>query len=343
MNGSNSDALLRVSHLSVAFPVRRDLLGRVVSSVLAVDDVSFHLKRGETLGLVGESGCGKTSAARAVVLLNRPAAGAIFFEGRNLLDLTPKELRQTRRRMQMIHQDPAANLDPRMTVKEIVGEPFAIHGLARGADRDERVAALLETVGLSRSHMNRYPHQFSGGQSQRIGIARALALDPVLVVCDEPTSALDVSVRAQVLNLLTELQSHRDLTYLFIAHDLGVVDHVSDRIAVMYLGKIVETGTPSQIRTNSAHPYTRALMSAMPVADPVKARKATRIILTGDLPSPASPPTGCSFHTRCWLYQQLDQPARCREEVPTLSSVEPAHAAACHFHQAMPTPEAVAE
>jgi oligopeptide/dipeptide ABC transporter ATP-binding protein len=241
--------------------------------------------------------------------------------------------------MQMIHQDPASTLNPRMTVREIVGEPFAIHGLARGREREDRVAALLEIVGLRTAHLDRYPHQFSGGQCQRIGIARALALDPVFVVCDEPTSALDVSIRAQVLNLLTDLQEQRHLSYLFIAHDLQVIDHVSDRIAVMYLGRIVETGTPPQINANARHPYTRALLSAMPVADPKQARRASRIMVTGDLPSPVNPPSGCAFHTRCWLYQRLDRPDRCRNERPVLEAIDGAHTAACHFHESLPPAE----
>ena len=340
---ANSDALLRVSGLTVQFPVRHDVLGRVKSSVSAVDDVSFHIDRGETLGLVGESGCGKTSAARGVLLLERPVAGEVVFEGRDLMTVAPADLRRTRRRMQMIHQDPAANLNPRMTIREIVGEPFAIHRVLEGRARDERVAQLLETVGLSTTYMSRYPHQFSGGQCQRIGIARALALDPVFLVCDEPTSALDVSIRAQVLNLLTELQQVRELTYLFIAHDLRVIDHVSDRIAVMYLGKIVEMGMPAQISGNSRHPYTRALMSAMPVPEPAKARNASRIILSGDLPSPANPPQGCRFHTRCWLYRQLGEPATCREDPPGLVDVEPGHVAACHFQEKMPAAGAVTD
>ena len=335
--------LVNVSHLNVSYPIRRNLLGRTVASVRAVDDVSFHIDRGETLGLVGESGSGKTSAARAILLLDRPTTGEVLFNGRDLMGLTSKQLREARRHMQMIHQDPTANLNPRMTVKEIVGEPLAIHKLATGHERDDRVAALLKTVGLSAAYMDRYPHQFSGGQNQRIGIARALALDPEFIVCDEPTSALDVSIRAQVLNLLTDLQEQRGLTYLFVAHDLRVIDHVSDRVAVMYLGKIVETGAPTQINLNSAHPYTRALMSAVPIANPSKAREAARIILSGDLPSPANPPTGCAFHTRCWLYQQLGQPARCRDESPLLRDVEPTHVSACHFREEMPTPEPILE
>lgn len=332
--------LLRVSHLSVGYTTRRTLLGRVLERVSAVDDVSFTIDRGQTLGLVGESGCGKTSTARAVLMLTRPTHGQVLFDGQELTRLGRKQLRLVRRHMQLVHQSPYASLDPRMRVKDIVGEPLQIHRVDSGKRRDDRVRSLLQMVGMDGAFLTRYPHQLSGGQRQRIGIARALALDPALLVCDEPISALDVSIRAQILNLLTDLQARLGLTYLFIAHDLRVVDHVSDKVAVMYLGKIVETGSPSQIRTQTAHPYTRALISAMPVADPIAARAAQRIVLRGDIPSPSAPPVGCRFHTRCWLYQRLGTPARCHSQVPDLRIVGPGHEVACHFSEEMPTMEA---
>ena len=328
---SDATPLVDVLHLSVAYPTRRDFRGRVVRAVTAVDDVSFTIRRGETLGLVGESGCGKTSTARATLLLDRPTAGEIRFDGQDIMGLNERELRALRPRMQMIHQDPASTLNPRMKVRDIVAEPFAIHGIGTRRDREEWVRGLLETVGLTGAHMSRYPHQFSGGQNQRIGIARALALDPKFVVCDEPTSALDVSVRAQVLNLLTELQERRGLTYLFIAHDLRVVDHVSDRVAVMYLGRVVEAASPAQINQGARHPYTVALLSAMPSVEVSKSRRQQRVVLDGDLPSPSSPPPGCSFHTRCWLYQKLGRPDACRTDDPSLRTVGHEHVTACHF------------
>jgi oligopeptide transport system ATP-binding protein len=328
---TSSAPLVVASALTVEYPVRRDYFGRTVKAVTAVADISFEIGRGKTLGLVGESGCGKSSTARATLLLERPSAGEIIFDGLALTTLNEKELRDLRPRMQMIHQDPASTLNPRKTIGEIIGEPLEIHKRGNRRERDAKVAALLETVGLTSGHMKRYPHQFSGGQAQRIGIARALALDPVFVVCDEPTSALDVSVRAQVLNLLTDLQQERELTYLFIAHDLRVIDHVSDEIAVMYLGRIVERGSPRVITESARHPYTKALLSAMPSATPSAGRGRQRIVLEGDLPSPADPPKGCSFHTRCWLHKELGRPEVCVTERPELDRVAEQHSVACHF------------
>jgi oligopeptide transport system ATP-binding protein len=325
------EPLLSVSDLVVEYPIRRGPFARGRRVLRAVDGVSFSISPGETLGLVGESGSGKTSTGRAVLMLTRPSAGKVVLGGRDIATLRGRDLRQARRQMQMVHQDPYASLDPRLTVREIVGEPLEIHHVGDRRARERKVRDLLEMVGLATADIARYPHEFSGGQRQRIGIARAIALEPAFVVCDEPISALDVSIQAQVVNLLTELQRRLGLTYLFIAHDLGVVDHVSDVVAVMYLGRIVEVGTPRQVRASTAHPYTAALMSAMLVADPAQARRSRRIILRGDIPSPAAPPGGCRFHTRCWLYQRLGEPEVCQNEDPGLRTVEPDHEAACHF------------
>lgn len=303
----------------------------------AVDNVSFSIARGETLGLVGESGCGKTSVARALLLLERPTAGQITFLGKQLTTLRAKELRAMRRHMQLIYQDPHSSLDPRLRVRDVIGEPLAIHGVGNRQKRERRVADLAEVVGLQRSDLDHFPHEFSGGQRQRIGIARALALRPALIVCDEPTSALDVSIRAQILNLLTELQAELQLTYLFIAHDLAVIDHVSDNVAVMYLGRIVEIAEPSQLRAAPGHPYTVALLSAMPAADPDQAHRARRIVLQGDLPSPLNPPQGCVFHTRCWLYRRLHEPEKCRSVSPPLAVCGSRHQVACHFTEEVTT------
>jgi len=295
---------------------------RQVGVVKAVDGVSFTIRRGETLGLVGESGCGKTTTGRVILRLQEPTAGEVIFEGRNVFALNKEELRRMRRDMQIIFQDPYSSLNPRMTVGDIVGEPLEIHNIARGREKLRRVQELLEVVGLSPYHVNRYPHEFSGGQRQRIGIARALALNPKLIICDEPVSALDVSIQAQILNLLEDLQKEFKLTYLFIAHDLSVVRHISDRVAVMYLGKIVELAPTEQLFENPQHPYTEALLSAVPIPDPEVKRE--RIILPGDVPSPVNPPPGCRFHTRC-LYAE----ERCRLEEPPLEEVAPGHFAAC--------------
>ena len=324
-------ALLAVKHLSVHFPVGGGPLRGGREFVRAVDDVSFVLAPGETLGVVGESGCGKTTVARALTRLVPPTAGEILFEGEDLARLSGARLRTFRRKLQMMFQDPYSSLDPRMTVEEIIGEPLDIHHLAptRSARR-QRVHALLEDVGLDPSQAARYPHEFSGGQRQRIGIARALAVEPRLIVCDEPVSALDVSIQAQIINLLQDLQAEHGLAYLFIAHDLAVVEHISRRILVMYLGKIVETASANQVCRAPKHPYTQALISAVPVIDPA-ARRA-RILLPGDAPSPIHPPPGCPFHPRCPVAE-----ARCQTEVPALRELAPGHWAACHFASTGPS------
>ncbi|MCX7682771.1 MAG: ATP-binding cassette domain-containing protein, partial [Anaerolineae bacterium] len=291
-----------------------------------VDDVSFDVYKVETLGLVGESGCGKTTVGRTVILLYRPTSGSVYYEGRDLTRMSGNELRAMRRKMQIIFQDPYASLNPRLTVGAIVGEPLEIHNICRGKEMRERVEHLLELVGLNPYFVNRYPHEFSGGQRQRIGIARALALNPEFIVCDEPISALDVSIQAQVVNLLEELQDKLGLTYLFIAHDLSMVRHISDRVAVMYLGKIVELSDRNTIYNNPLHPYTEALLSAVPIPDPVVEEKRQRIILEGDVPSPANPPLGCNFNTRCPKVMDI-----CREVDPEYREVERGHWVACHL------------
>jgi oligopeptide transport system ATP-binding protein len=322
---ASDNALLRVENLKMHFPIRRGVLQRVVGAVKAVDGVSFEVKKGETLGLVGESGCGKSTTGRVILQLYRPTAGRVFFEGEDLTALRGEELRRKRRRMQMIFQDPYASLNPRMTVAEIVGEPLDVHGIASGAERDEQVQHLLGIVGLNPQYSKRFPHEFSGGQRQRIGIARSLALHPSFIVCDEPISALDVSIQAQVVNLLEDLQKEMGLTYLFIAHDLSMVRHISDRVAVMYLGKMMELADRSELYHNPLHPYTQALMSAVPVPDPYVEEKRQRIILTGDPPSPANPPQGCPFNTRCPLVVDL-----CRHQMPEWRQASPGHWVACH-------------
>ena len=317
-------ALLEVRNLKKYFPVRRGVLSRVVSHVKALDDVSFSIDKGETFGLVGESGCGKTTTGRAVLRLIEPDSGEVRFQGNDMLKLGANALRVLRRDMQIIFQDPYASLNPRMTIRSIVGEPFAIHAIASGSDRNDRVAELLKTVGLEPSVMNRYPHEFSGGQRQRIGIARALALRPKLIVADEPVSALDVSIQSQIINLLADLQSQFGLTYLFISHAIPVIEHISTRIGVMYVGKLVEVGTSRQICTDPKHPYTQALLSAVPVPDP--AAKKQRIILKGDVPTPLNPPSGCRFHPRCPI--AVD---RCSIEEPLLRTLEDGRQVACHL------------
>ncbi len=298
MAATNSELILEVKNLFKYFPITKGFIfQKQVGAVKAVDDVSFSIRRGETLGLVGESGCGKTTTGRVILRLMEPTKGEAHFEGRNIFTLTKEELRRMRRDVQIIFQDPYSSLNPRMTVGDIIGEPLEIHNLARGKEKLRRVQELLEIVGLAPYHANRYPHEFSGGQRQRIGIARALAVNPKLIICDEPVSALDVSIQAQVLNLLEELQKEFGLTYLFIAHDLSVVKHISDRIAVMYLGRIVEIAAADELFSNPQHPYTEALLSAVPIPDPAVRRE--RIILPGDVPSPVNPPQGCRFHTRC--------------------------------------------
>ncbi len=326
-SSSNHQPLLRVSHLVKSFPVRGGgLFKHTVGQVQAVADVSFDVDRGETLGMVGESGCGKSTTGRAVLQLHKPTSGSVQFEGRELTTLGPTELRETRREMQIVFQDPYASLNPRWTINDIIAEPFVIHGTASGKDVDKRVTELLELVGLNPEHRNRYGHEFSGGQRQRIGIARALALRPKLLVLDEPVSALDVSVQAGVVNLLEDLQDELGLAYLFIAHDLSVVRHISDRVAVMYLGKIVEIGTRDDIYEHPQHPYTVALLSAAPEVDPASGSVHERIILTGDVPSPIDPPSGCRFRTRCWKAQDI-----CATEEPALIDRGSGHPAACHF------------
>ncbi|MFN2363899.1 MAG: ABC transporter ATP-binding protein, partial [Halarsenatibacteraceae bacterium] len=293
-----NESLLEVKNLKKYFPVKSGVFRRTVGYVKAVDDISFKIKSGETLGLVGESGCGKSTTGRTILRLLEATEGEVIFDGKNIHELNKKDMRSVRRQMQIIFQDPYASLNPRMTVADIIGEPMDIHNLAKNKqERNQKVEDLLERVGLMADHMKRYPHEFSGGQRQRIGVARALAVNPHLIICDEPVSALDVSIQAQVINLMQELQDEFDLTYLFIAHDLSVVKHISDRIAVMYLGKLVELADKKELFDNTLHPYTRSLLSAIPVADPTYEKE--RIILEGDVPSPMDPPSGCRFHPRC--------------------------------------------
>lgn len=323
---ANEQALLEVCDLKTHFPIRRGVFSRVHAWLKAVDGISFRVARGKTLGLVGESGCGKTTVGRTILRLIPATAGSVHFDGMPVFDLDRYRMTQLRRRMQVIFQDPVGSLNPRMNVGSIVGEALTVHGLARGRERDRRVAELLERCGLSASYMNRYPHEFSGGQRQRIGIARALALEPELIICDEPVSALDVSIQSQILNLLNDLQDEMGLSYLFIAHNLAVVEHFSDDVAVMYLGKIVEIATSEALYRNPKHPYTQALLTAVPETDP-QARK-TRIVLEGEVPSPIDPPAGCAFHPRCPLATEI-----CRRETPPLvehAGCEPGHTVACH-------------
>ncbi len=321
-----ADNLIVVRDLYKYFPINVGILSRHVGDVKAVDGIDFSIRKGETLGLVGESGSGKTTAGRVVLRLLPATKGEVTFDGRNVLAMGREEVRRLRKEMQIIFQDPYASLNPRMSVGEIVGEPLAIHGIARGKAAEERVRELLRLVGLQPYHANRYPHEFSGGQRQRIGIARALAVDPKFIVADEPVSALDVSIQAQVINLLQDLQERLGLTYLFIAHDLSVVRHISNRVAVMYVGKIVELADRDDLYENPLHPYTQALLSAIPIPDPAIEARRKRIILVGDIPSPVAPPSGCRFHTRCPIAFE-----RCRVEVPAFNEYQPGHFAACHW------------
>jgi peptide/nickel transport system ATP-binding protein len=324
---SNGRAIVELDDVRVWFPIKSGLvLDRHVGDVKAVDGVTLTIERGETLGLVGESGCGKSTLGRAILRLYQPTSGRIWFDGHDITTASERDVRDVRRRMQMVFQDPYASLNPRHSVGRIVGEPLRVHGIASGKDVGARVGELLGVVGLPADAASRYPHEFSGGQRQRIGLARALALNPELVVCDEPVSALDVSIQAQMINLMEELQRELGLTYLFIAHDLAVVRHISTRIAVMYLGKIVEIASADDLYGNPLHPYTITLLSAIPIPDPEVERQRRAIRVAGDLPSPANPPAGCRFHTRC----PFVQPTRCADEEPLLRSLE-GHLVACHY------------
>jgi oligopeptide transport system ATP-binding protein len=319
--------LLEVKHLKKHFPIKGGVFSKTIGYVYAVDDINFTLEKGETLGLVGESGCGKSTTGRTILRLIEPTDGAINFEGHDITNLDKSAMRALRREMQIIFQDPYASLNPRMTVGSIIGEPLEIHKIAKGSEKEERVVSLLQKVGLRAEDMRKYPHEFSGGQRQRIGIARALALNPKLIVCDEPVSALDVSIQAQVINLLEDLQAEFGLSYLFIAHNLNVVEHISNRVAVMYLGQIVELASDEELYKNPQHPYTEALLSAVPIPDPTVKKK--RIILEGDVPSPINPPKGCHFHTRCMYKDKI-----CEEVEPEFKDIGGGHWVACHFRPA---------
>ncbi|HNV35178.1 MAG TPA: ABC transporter ATP-binding protein [Bacillota bacterium] len=319
--------LLKVENLVKHFPITRGVLRkRQVAAVRAVDGISFYVNKGETLGLVGESGCGKSTTGKVIIRLEEPTSGKAYYDGKDIFALSRERMREIRRELQMVFQDPYASLNPRMQVGEIIAEPLIVHNLASGKAREDRVVELLETVGLNATHARRYPHEFSGGQRQRIGVARALAVNPQMIICDEPVSALDVSIQAQVINLLQDLQRKMGLTYLFIAHDLSVVKHISNRIAVMYLGKIVEMSSKDDLFANPMHPYTEALLSAIPVPDPDYAKN--RIILEGDVPSPISPPSGCRFHTRCRYVMDI-----CKVEEPEFVDLGGAHYCACHLRK----------
>jgi oligopeptide transport system ATP-binding protein len=322
---AENETLLKVEGLKMYFPITQGIVvQRHIGDIKAVDGLNFFIRRGETLGLVGESGCGKSTTGRAILQLYRPTAGNVFFEGQDLTKMKGEKLRQMRRKMQMIFQDPYASLNPRMTVGNIIGEPLEVHNILRGKALKDRVQELLQVVGLNPYFINRYPHEFSGGQRQRIGVARALAVQPSFIVCDEPISALDVSIQAQIINLLEELQSQFGLTYLFIAHDLSVVRHISDRVAVMYLGKLMEMTTSLELYKNPLHPYTKALLSAVPIPDPLVEEKRKRIILEGDVPSPASPPKGCNFSTRCPVRMDI-----CKEQEPEFKDAGGEHFVSC--------------
>jgi oligopeptide/dipeptide ABC transporter ATP-binding protein len=326
------EALVQVRNLVKHFPIRGGILQRQIATVQAVDGVDLDIRRGETLGLVGESGCGKTTVGRLILRLIEPTSGSIRFDGVELTTLQGAALKPYRRRIQIIFQDPYSSLDPRTPIADSIGEGLRIHGLGSSAERRDKVSRMMDLVGLASYHARRYPHEFSGGQRQRIGIARALVLEPDLIVCDEPVSALDVSIQAQVLNLLKQLQRELGLTYLFVAHNMGVVEHISDRVAVMYLGRVAELADRRALFRNQEHPYTEALMSAIPVPDPTMRRQ--RVILKGDVPSPVNPPTGCRFHPRCPLREKLGSPAICADTVPPLLPSEGDHFVACHFRGA---------
>ena len=322
---TENDILVKVDNLKKYFPITRGVFQRHVGDIKAVDGVSFFVRRSETLGLVGESGCGKTTTGRTVLQLYRPTDGEVYFEGQDLGTMKGEQLRRMRRQMQMIFQDPYASLNPRMTIGSIIGEPLEVHNIAKGKEKRERVQELLRLVGLNPYFVNRYPHEFSGGQRQRVGVARALALNPSFIVCDEPVSSVDVSIQAQIVNLLEDLQAQFGMAYLFIAHDLSMVRHISNRIAVMYLGKIVELTGRAELYETPLHPYTQALLSAVPIPDPVVEERRQRIILEGDVPSPANPPPGCNFNTRCPVVMDV-----CREEDPEFREATSEHWVACH-------------
>ncbi len=332
----NNTPLLKVEHLHKEFPTGSGFMGGKFSKkvVSAVNDLSFEIRSGETFGLVGESGCGKSTTGRAIMHLDPPTSGKVYFEGRDISKMNKKELKAMRREMQFIFQDPYASLNPRMTIGEIISEPMVIHGIGTPEERIERVRELLDVVGLNPEHINRYPHEFSGGQRQRVGIARSFILRPKLIICDEPVSALDVSIQAQVLNLLKDLQKQYGTAYLFIAHDLSVVQHISDRVAVMYLGKMVELSDWKSLYAEPNHPYTQALLSAVPIPDPDVQQNRKRIILAGDPPSPIDPPSGCRFHTRCPIAQ-----AKCSEEAPEFREIGEGHFCACHYAAPFPIKE----
>ncbi|MER2029400.1 MAG: dipeptide ABC transporter ATP-binding protein [Solibacillus sp.] len=321
-----SKVLLKVDNLKKYFPIRHGMFARHVGDVKAVDDVSFELYEGETLGIVGESGCGKSTTGRAIMRLHEPTDGQVTFDGVELTKLNSEQMRKVRREIQMVFQDPYASLNPRHTVEKILEEPLIVHGIGNAKERKKKVHEYLEIVGLSSYHAKRYPHQFSGGQRQRIGIARALMTNPKLIIADEPVSALDVSIQAQVLNLMQRLQEDLKLTYIFIAHDLGVVRHISDRVGVMYLGRLVEIAESESLYHEPLHPYTQALLSAVPIPDPQFERE--QLLLKGDIPSPSNPPTGCTFHTRCPFAMD-----KCKQEIPMLQQVKPGHSVACHLYE----------
>ena len=320
--------LIEVSGLKQYFTKTSGLFGKKVQYIKAVDNVSFHIKKGETLGLVGESGCGKSTTGRTLIKLYEPTDGKIIFDGEDITNYSQKQMLPFRKRMQMVFQDPYASLDSRMTINEIIGEAMVTHGIATGSEKNDRIMDLLDKVGLMKDHANRYPHEFSGGQRQRVGIARALAVNPEFIICDEPISALDVSIQAQVINMLEDLQQDMGLTYLFIAHDLSMVKHISNRIGVMYLGNLVEIGASDEINEYPAHPYTQALLSAVPLPDPKMARERKRIVLQGDVPSPLNPPSGCPFRTRCTKCMKI-----CSEVKPKLKEIAPGHQVACHLYE----------